>query len=92
MIKINWPYAGLIYTVFLPYFQKHGEQAIPFLVDGNVSSMAFLSAYKSLPPIDQMEEKEKREMKLYIISLFPNKTTAEKLDACRIVYAIGSLL
>lgn len=92
MNKTKFPIKSLIDEVFLPYFQKHGEQAIPMLVNSSVSRVSFLSAYKHLPPIEEMEEKEKREMKSYIISLFPNKTTQEKLEACRIVYTIGNLI
>ena len=80
---------GLIENVFLPYFHKHGEEAIPFLVNSRVSRLAFLSAYEKLPPI---EAKEKKEMKKYIIDLFPNKTIQEKLEACKVVYALGTLL
>ena len=83
---------GLIENVFLPYFHKHGEEAIPFLVNSRVSKMCFLSAYKKLEPIEKMPEKEKKEMKQYIISLFPNKTIQEKLEACKVVYTLGTLL
>jgi len=83
---------GLIENVFLPYFHKHGEEAIPFLVNSRVSRLAFLSAYEKLPPIEAMDEKEKKEMKKYIIDLFPNKTIQEKLEACKVVYALGTLL
>jgi hypothetical protein len=82
----------LINEVYLPHFQKHGEGAIPSLVNSRVSRICFLSAYKQLPPIEEMPEEEKKEMKAYVISLFPNKTTAEKLEACKIVYCIGTLL
>jgi hypothetical protein len=83
---------GLIENVFLPYFHKKGEDAIPFLVNSRVSRLAFLSAYEKLPPIEAMDEKEKKEMKKYIIDLFPNKTIQEKLEACKVVYALGTLL
>jgi len=92
MNKTRYPIKSLIDEVFLPYFQRHGEQAIPFLVNSSVSRISFLSAYKYLTPIEEMEEKEKKEMKAYIIALFPNKTTQEKLEACKIVYCLGTLI
>lgn len=77
---------------FLNHFQKEGESAIPFLVNGKVSSRVFLIEYKKLPPIEQMPEKEKKEMKLFVNDLFPEKTQEEKAIACKIIYTMGSLL
>lgn len=92
MTVASFPFNELILNVYLPHFNTAGEDAIPGLVNGRVSRLAFLSAYKRLQPIEKMEEKEKKEMKAFIIQMFPNKTTAEKLEACKIVYTIGSLL
>lgn len=88
---MGWPYDSLIEKVYIPYFHRHGEPSIPFFVNGLLSSRVFLSAYKNLPPIDKIEKKEKDEMKKYVRDLFPNKTPQEKLDACKIVYTIGTL-
>jgi len=54
--------------------------------------MIFLEAYKKLEPIEKMPDKEKKEMKQYVIENFPDKTTEQKLNICRIVYTIGTLL
>ena len=89
---MGFPFDTLITDVYLPHFQKYGEAAIPRLVNTQVSRQAFLSAYKKLPPIEQMNEKEKKEMKQFVIKLFPHKTPQEKVEACKIVYTIGSLL
>lgn len=88
----GFPTKGLIDEVYLPYFNKEGERAIPLLVNARISRLCFLSAYKHLPPIEQMEVKEKTEMKRYVINLFPEKTIQEKLEACKIIYTIGSLI
>lgn len=92
---MGWPfsgYDGLIEKVYLPFFNKHGEEGLPALINNSISRMAFLSAYRDLPPIEQMPEKEKKEMKLYVINLFPNYTVEEKLIACKIIYTIGTIL
>lgn len=92
---MGWPFTGkygLIENVYLPFFNKHGEAAIPHLVNSKVSRLAFLSAYKELPPIEQMAEKENKEMKQFVIETFPDKTPEEKIEACKIVYTIGTLL
>lgn len=82
---------NLIDNVYLPYFHKHGEDAIPFLVNGSLSGKCFLAAYKHLPPIEEMPDKEKKEMEQYVINLFPEKSEEEKVDACKIIYTIGTL-
>lgn len=70
-------------------FHERGEEIIPFFVNSTLSRQLWLNKYKELPPIEQMDEKEKKEMKQYVIALFPNKTTAEKLEACKIIYTVG---
>jgi len=92
MSKTGFPITGLVNDVFLPYFQKKGEESIPFLVNSRVSRLCFLAAYKHIEPIEKMPEKEKKEMKKYVISLFPEKTPEEKIEACKIIYTIGTLL
>jgi len=92
MTKAGWPFSSLIDKVYLPFFQQHGESAIPSLVNGKVSSMALLSAYKYLPPIETMPPNEKTEMKKYINELFKGETPSFRLRACKIVYAIGNLI
>lgn len=92
MTKAGWPFAGLIDEVYMPYFNRYGERAIPPLVGGSVSRMAFLSAYKRLPPLSEMPEKEKTEMKKYVNDLFKNETPQFRLEACKIIYCLGTLL
>ena len=89
---IGWPFQNLIRDVYLPYFNAKGEAAIRFLVLGKVSRMAFLSAYKTIPQIEEMPEKEKKEMKKYVLEMFPDKTPEEKIEICKIVYTIGTLI
>lgn len=87
-----WPYDTLISGIFIPYFHKHGEDAIPFLVNGQISSRAFLSLYKNDPtikPLDEMEDEAKRKLKKSVIALFPEKTPEQMVTACKIIYTIG---
>ena len=92
---MGWPFSGkdgMIEKIWLPLVHGDGEKWLPFLVNGKLSSMAFLSAYRDLPPIEQMPEKEKGEMEQFIDGLFQEKTQEEKIDACKIIYTIGTLL
>ena len=73
-------------------FHVIGEGMIPFFVNCSLPKGLFLSKYKTLPPIEEMLENEKSEMKKFVIGLFPNRTTEEKLEACKIIYTIGNLL
>lgn len=89
---IGWPFQNLIREVYLPYFNAKGEMAIRFLVLGNLPRKAFLSAYKTIPGIEKMPDKEKKEMKKYVSEMFPDMTLEQKLEACKIVYTIGTLI
>lgn len=79
-------------SIYLNHFQKHGESSIPFLVNGKLSSFVLLSAYRRLPPIEEMPEREKKEMKQFVIDLFPDKNEEELVKAAKCIYVIGTLL
>lgn len=83
---------SLIDNVYLPYLQQHCEAAIVPIVRSTVARKCFLSAYEKLPPLSDMPEKEKVEMKTYINQLFKNETPQFRLDACKVVYTIGNLI
>lgn len=82
---------SLVYF-YLGLFNTGGEKTLIAICNCRVPTMVFLEEYKKLSPIEEMPEKEKYEMKKYVISLFPNKTVQEKLDACKVIYCIGNLL
>lgn len=77
---------------WLAEFQKLGEQVLPFQCNSTLMKKLWLSKYKTFQPIEEMPEKEKTEMKKYVLSMFPNKTIEEKLEACKIIYTIGNSL
>lgn len=91
--KCGFPFKSLIENVYLPYFHEKGEKALEYLCfSGSVAVKSFLSAYRHLSPIEQMPEKEKQELKKYVLELFPTKTPEEKIQACKIIYTIGTIL
>jgi hypothetical protein len=73
-------------------FHERGEELIPFFVNSTLSRKLWMEKYKTLIPIEQMPEDEKMEMKKYVRALFPDKTPAEKLEACKVIYTVGTLL
>jgi len=87
---------GLIDKVYLKgYRERTGESAdnwLKGLLTLSVPKQAFLAAYRDLPPIETMPEKEKKEMELYIAELLPEGTDEEKQIACKVLYTIGTLL
>jgi len=96
---MGWPFTGktgLIENVYLRiYRSKNGDDAelcLKGLLTGTVSRMAFLSAYRDLPPIETIPEKERKESELYISELIPEITEEDKLTACKVLYTIGTLL
>ena len=78
--------------MYLGYFTAHGEKAIPVICNCKIPSDIVLMAYKKLPPIEDLPEREKKELKQYVIETFPEKTVQEKLNCCKIIYTIGTLL
>lgn len=88
----GWPYGDLLKKVYLPHFQQKGEKAIPYFVTAIIARRSFLSAYKKLDPIENMPKKEKSELKKYVNDLFPDMSTEEKMDACKIIYTLGSIV
>lgn len=73
-------------------FNRLGEQVLPFQCNSSLMKKLWMSKYKSLPPIEEMPDKEKKEMKSYVIAMFPEKTIEEKLECCKIIYTIGNCL
>jgi len=81
-----------IMSYYLSEFNRLGEPFLKILCSLNVPSQIVLWEYKKLPPIETMNEKDKKELKTYIIQMFPEKTIEEKLNCCKIVYSIGSMI
>lgn len=77
---------------YLNYFNEKGEPALRTICNCIVPSKILLEEYRKLTPIEQMPDKEKKELKQFVIQMFPEKTTEEKLNCAKIVYTIGTLL
>lgn len=84
--------ASSLFDMYVGLFQAKGESMLVAICNCAVPSKVVLEEYKKLPPIETMPEKEKVEMKKYVISLFPDKTPEQKVEACKIIYTIGTLI
>ncbi len=91
MTKAGWPYASLIDTVYLPLFQKEGEKVLKSFISQSIPRQSFLSAYKNLPPIEELPNEEKVGWRKYVNELLPNTTPEYRLEAIKILYTIGTL-
>ena len=78
--------------MYLGYFAAHGEPALLTICNCKIPSDIILIDYKKLMPIEDLPDKEKKDLKQYVIDLFPDKTIEEKLNCCKIIYTIGTLL
>lgn len=78
--------------MYLGMFQARGEPVLIAICNCSVPSQVVLQAYKKLPPIETMPEKEKAEMKKFINQTFPDKTVEQKVEAAKIFYTIGTIL
>ena len=79
-------------SYYLRYFTQYGEPSVKTICNCVVPSKIILEEYRKLPPIEKMGEKEKQELKEYVMELFPEKTIEEKVIAAKVIYTIGSLL
>lgn len=79
-------------ALYLQKFYEIGEPFLKTICNCSVPTKIILSEYVKLPPIESMPDKEKKEMKLYVIAMFPEKTIEEKLICCKVIYTIGTLL
>lgn len=77
---------------YLQKFQEQGEDIIPIICNLKVAQAVFLNAYENVEQIEELPEKEKLELKKYVIELFPNKDAEFRLMACKIIQAFGTLI
>lgn len=52
----------------------------------------FLSKYKEMTPIEELDQEEKYRMKKTVHEMFPGRTVQFKLEAVKIIYTFGTLL
>ena len=71
---------------------EKGEWYLSFLCESTVAKEVFLNKYTKLPAIEQMPEPQKKEMKQFVIEKFPGRSKEQMIEACKIIYTIGSLL
>jgi hypothetical protein len=79
-------------NLYLSEFQKQGEPYLKVIANCAVPSKIVLMKYKELPPIESLEEVQKKELWEYANETFPDETNSFKIRFCEIKYTIGVLL
>ena len=79
-------------NVYINEFHNHGEAALIAMCNCMIPADVILHRYQKLPPIEQLNEKEKKELKQYVIESFPGKPLDFLVRASKIVYTIGTLI
>lgn len=75
---------------FIDNFKKKGEEYLKFICGSLVATTVFMSKYRKFPPIENLDQEEKTNLKKYVHELFPGKTIEFKLRAAKIIYTINN--
>lgn len=78
--------------VFIRMFHEKGEKAIPFFCKSAVAKSVFLSKYKTMPQLSEMDAEEKHKLKVYVNELFKEETPIFRLEACKIIFTLNNCL
>lgn len=72
--------------LYLKMFREKGEECFGFMTGSSVARKVWLSKYRKM---EKMEKDERRQLFEYVSNRFPEKTVRQKIEAVRIIYAIG---
>lgn len=81
-----------IFSQYLKEFYVVGEDYLKTIANCPVPSRIVRMKYKSLPPIESLEEDKRRELWEYAKECYPDETEVFRMNFCQIVHTIGSLL
>ncbi len=85
-------FAPIIEMCLLEVHEK-GEAAIKTICNCKVPSDVMLIEYRKLKTkIEDLPKEEKEEMWKVVYEWSPNKSKEERLNVCRIIHTIGTLL
>ena len=78
--------------VYLEFYKKEGEKAVPFFIESTLPSLVMMIEYKHLPGIETLPSEEKRELVEYIQKIYPDGTKEFIVKSAKIIYTLGILL
>ena len=77
---------------YLNIFHQQGEAAVIAFCNCDIPSQVFLQQYAKMPPIEDLPEHEKKELKQYVIEAFPGKSKEFMVNAAKIIHTVGNLI
>lgn len=78
---------------YLMLVHEKGLEIVPVICNISVARYVLLTEYKRLRlDISELEEKDKVEMWEFVNKHFPNESKQFKIDTCKIISTIGSLV
>ena len=85
-------YAPIIEMCLLQVYEKK-EDAIKTICNCKIPSHVMLVEYSKLKvKLEDLPTEQKKELWDYAYRLYPNKTSQERLNVCKIIHTIGTLL
>jgi len=85
-------YAPIVGMCLLEVHEKK-EAAIKTICNCKVPSDVMLVEYRKLKiKLEDLPTEQKKELWDYAYELFPNRTSQERLNVCKIIHVIGQLL
>lgn len=87
-------FEGLV-QLYLNEFMSKGEPVLKSIINCSVPSKILLEKYdkfKTEDKIESLPEDKKKELWEYGKDLLPNGNTNERLNVCKIIHTIGTLL
>lgn len=81
-----------VFRYYLNEFCSLGESYLKTIANCAVPSRIVRMKYKSLPPIESLEEDKRRELWEYAKECYPDETETFRKNFCQIVYTIGTIL
>ena len=73
-------------------FHEKGEEAIVFICRSSVARKLWLSKYKTMPQLSELDAEEKNKLKIYVNDLFKGETPQFRLEACQIIFTLNQCL
>lgn len=81
-----------LFNFYLNEFCKIGEPYLKTIANCAIPSKVVRMKYKELPPIESLDEHQKKELWQYANESYPDETETFKIQFVQIVYTIGTFL
>lgn len=81
-----------IIEMCLYYAMDQGEEGVATICKCSVPSYVLLQEYKKIPQIEERSKEDRQQIWDFVNERFPNKTKEEKINCCKVIHTISTLL